>query len=73
MEMIKLNEAKELDGGSIDPRHEVISVCASCGYDLDENELASDTCSDCGAALNLAQHVRIYATSIPAAEGRTLG
>jgi len=71
--MIKLNDAKELDGGAIDPRHEVTMVCSNCGYDLDENELTKDTCSDCGAALNLTQHVRIYATSIPAAKGRTLG
>ncbi len=52
-----------------DPRHEVRQVCAACGYDLDEQELTADTCSDCGAALNLAQHVKIYATSVPAAKG----
>jgi ribosomal protein S27AE len=52
-----------------DPRHEVRQVCAACGYDLDEQELTADTCSDCGAALNLAQHVKIYATSVPAAQG----
>lgn len=70
--MLKVNEAKELDGGVVEPKHEVHQVCANCGYDLDEHEIAADTCSDCGAPLNLAQHMRIYATSIPAAQGATL-
>ena len=52
-----------------DTRHEVQLTCAACGYDLDEQELAADTCADCGAALNLAQHIKIYATSVPAVQG----
>lgn len=70
--MLKVNEAKELDDGLIEPKHEIQLVCSACGYDLDEDEIAADTCSDCGAQLNLAQHMRIYATSIPAAQGDTL-
>ncbi len=62
--MLVVNEATKTD-----PRHEVALVCADCGYDLDEQELTADTCSDCGATLNLAQHVKIYATSVPAAQG----
>jgi len=62
--MIVVNEATKTD-----PRHEVALVCAACGYDLDEQELKADTCADCGAALNLAQHVKIYATSAPSAQG----
>jgi len=66
--MIKVNEAVSL-GDSIDPKHEIEIVCANCGYDLDESELAADTCSDCGQALNLKQSTKIYATSVPAATG----
>jgi len=64
----KTNEATQV-GDTIDPKHEIEIVCANCGYDLDEAELEADTCSDCGEALNLKQHTRIYATSVPAATG----
>ena len=66
--MIKVNEAVSL-GDSIDPKHEIEIVCANCGYDLDESELAADTCSDCGQALNLKQSTKTYATSVPSATG----
>lgn len=66
--MIKLNEAKSVDG-SIDPKHEVEIICANCGYDLDESELEDATCSDCGQELSLKQSTKIYATSVPPASG----
>jgi len=66
--MRTVNEAVSL-GDSIDPKHEIEIVCANCGYDLDESELAADTCSDCGQALNLKQSTKIYATSVPSATG----
>ena len=66
-----VNEATDL-GEAIDPKHEVELLCSNCGYDLDENELSADTCSDCGATLNLRQNTKIYATSIPPAGGTTL-
>ena len=62
-------EASTLENGLIQPRHEVEVVCAACGYDLDESELDADTCADCGAPLNLKQHISIHATSVPAAGG----
>ena len=43
--MRTVNEAVDL-GEAIDPKHEVEVVCANCGYDLDESELAADTCSE---------------------------
>jgi DNA-directed RNA polymerase subunit RPC12/RpoP len=46
--------------------HSVEIVCAACGYDLDESELAADKCSDCGADLGLKKSVTVQATSIPA-------
>jgi rRNA maturation endonuclease Nob1 len=62
-------EASTLENGLIQPRHEVEIVCAACGYDLDEAEVSADACSDCGAPLNLKQHISIHATSVPAAGG----
>ena len=62
-------EARTIEGGLIEPHHEVEVVCAACGYDLNEAELAADTCADCNAPLNLKQHISIHATSVPAAGG----
>lgn len=70
MKVIK--EAVRLEDGSIDPKHELEQLCSNCGYDLDENELSNDTCSDCGQSLSIAQTVRIHVTSVPAAQGSTL-
>ena len=69
--MKKVNEAVKL-GDAIVPKHEIEVLCAHCGYDLNEAEIAADTCSDCGQALNLRQNTKIYATTIPAAGGSTL-
>lgn len=63
-------EAQFLESGQIQPKHEVEVVCSACNYDLDEAELEADTCSDCGAPLNLKQHIVIHATSVPAAGGK---
>jgi rRNA maturation endonuclease Nob1 len=62
-------EASTLENGLIEPFHEIEVVCAACGYDLIESELEADTCADCGAPLNLKQHISIHATSVPAAGG----
>ena len=67
--MKQIIEASTLENGLIQPRHEVEVVCAACGYDLDETELAADTCSDCGQPLDLKQSVAIHTTSVPAAGG----
>ena len=61
--------ARALEGGLIEPHHEIEVVCSDCGYDLDEAELQADVCSDCNAPLNLKQHISIHATSVPAAGG----
>jgi transcription initiation factor IIE alpha subunit len=54
-----------LPDGTIEAAHEVEAVCLHCGYDLDEAELAADTCSDCGKALELKQNVAIQVTTLP--------
>lgn len=62
-------DAETLENGVIRSAHEVEVVCQNCGYDLDEAELAADTCSDCGQPLQLKQHVRIQVTSVPITGG----
>ena len=69
---MKTVNAAQTVGNAIDPKHEIEVLCSNCGYDVDETELSSDTCSDCGNPLNLRQNTKIYATSIPAAGGSTL-
>lgn len=64
--MIETQQAVKLDGVVVDCATEIKKVCASCGYDLDENEIKANTCADCGAPLSLAQSVAIHATSVPA-------
>lgn len=64
--------SKQLPDGSIEPAHEIEAVCDACGYDLDEAELSADTCSDCGAPLNLKQSVAISVTTMPASVGSTM-
>jgi len=63
--------ARNIEGG-VEPSHTVEVVCAHCGYDLDEAELAADTCSDCGEALNLKQSVSIEVTTLPPVLGETM-
>lgn len=58
-------EAETLSNGVIHSAHEVEVVCQNCGYDLDEAELAADTCSDCNAPLELKQNIKISVTSVP--------
>jgi rRNA maturation endonuclease Nob1 len=63
--MIKTIDAVKVDGQVVEPRHTIEIVCKACGYDLDEAEIAADTCADCGADLELKQSVAINATSQP--------
>jgi len=61
-----------MSSGVIESAHSIEVVCAACGFDLDENELSADTCSDCGASLNLKESVTIEVTSAPPMQGKTL-
>lgn len=67
--MKQIIEAVRLAGEEISPRHEIEVLCKACGYDLDEAEITADTCSDCGADLELQQNLAIHATSVPVASG----
>lgn len=63
---------RTLEDGTVEPAHVVEQVCAHCGYDLDEAELAADTCSDCGEPLNLKQSVSIQVTTLPSIFGDSM-
>jgi len=54
-----------IEATDTDPKHEVELLCGACSYDLDESEIASDTCANCGTKLNLRQNTTIHVTSIP--------
>lgn len=65
--MKRRQEAQKVSGSdSIISAYNEEVVCASCGFDLDENELSASKCSDCGQPLELKRSVSIEATSIPA-------
>lgn len=57
--------------GTVEPAHEVEAVCLHCGYDLDEAEIAADTCADCGNPLSVKQSVAIQVTTLPPIFGST--
>ncbi len=70
--MKTVHAPKALADGNVAPAHEIEILCAECGYDVDENELEADTCSDCGTPLNLKQHVAIEVTTLPSIFGESM-
>jgi len=60
------------DVGDVEPAHTVELLCAACGYDVDKSELEADTCSDCGASLNLKQNTSIQVTTLPPLLGESM-
>lgn len=63
--MIEAKQAETREDGTVDVATELKQVCAACGYDLTAEELAADTCADCGAPLSISQHVAVHVTSVP--------
>lgn len=61
-----------MDGGEFKPRHTIEIYCPNCGRDVDEVELANQTCNDCGTSLkDPEQHVAIVVANLSAG-GETL-
>ena len=55
----------EMVGGELKCRHTIEIYCPSCGRDVDDEELASGKCNDCGASLiNPDQSVSIVVASV---------
>jgi uncharacterized paraquat-inducible protein A len=61
-----------LDNNTVEPAHNVEIVCANCGFDLDEDEIHADICTDCGTPLNLKQSVSIQVTTLPPVFGESM-
>ena len=70
---MKVSHAPKVnEEGNIEPAHDIEILCAECGYDIDESELEADTCSDCGASLNLRQSTSIVVTTLPPVFGESM-
>jgi Zn finger protein HypA/HybF involved in hydrogenase expression len=64
--MITTIEATKLEDGTDAPAHKIEIYCPSCNRDVDEAELATKKCNDCGADLSTPkQSVGIVVTSKP--------
>jgi uncharacterized paraquat-inducible protein A len=61
-----------LGNNTVEPAHNVEIVCANCGFDLDEDEIHADICTDCGTPLNLKQSVSIQVTTLPPVFGESM-
>ena len=60
------NQAVERDDGVIEVAHAIEIRCPHCNNDVNQAELDSQTCSDCGGSLEEPkQSVSVVATSIP--------
>lgn len=58
-------EAKTLKDGTVANKYETHLECDNCGMNVDAEEYASGTCSDCGEPWNEKRHMSIHVTSIP--------
>jgi len=58
-------DAKQLKDGTVINKYETHLECSNCGMEVDAEEYASGTCSDCGEAWNEKRHIAIHVTSIP--------
>lgn len=64
--MIQETPAVKLDDGTVQAKHTVEILCPNCGRDVDEGELATQKCNDCGTSLaQPKQSVAINVTSKP--------
>jgi rRNA maturation endonuclease Nob1 len=54
-----------MDDGEFKPRHTIEIYCPNCGRDVDELELATKVCADCGSSLaKPEQHVAIVVANM---------
>jgi rRNA maturation endonuclease Nob1 len=54
-----------MDGDEFKPRHTIEIYCPNCGRDVDELELATKVCADCGSSLaKPEQHVAIVVANM---------
>ena len=58
-------DAKELEPGVVEVKHEIEILCSHCQDPVSAEEEASGTCTNCGESWSPIQHVSLYATSQP--------
>ena len=63
--MKQVNEARTLEDGAVDVKHEIETVCSVCQDPFSVEEQATKVCTACGAAWKPAQNVNVFVTSIP--------
>lgn len=62
--MREVTEASQEDGFVLN-KSETVKVCSNCNYDLTADELAADTCADCGQSLTIKTSVSVWAADRP--------
>jgi len=64
--MKQLNEARNLEEGVVEAKHEVEIVCGACQDPISTREEVFGACTSCGAAWEPIQNVNVFVTSVPA-------
>lgn len=63
--MKQVNEARTLEDGAVEVKHEIETVCSACQDSLSAEEQDTKVCTACGAEWKPAQNVNVFVTSIP--------
>lgn len=63
--MKQVNEARTLEDGAVDVKHEIETVCSACKDPLSAEEQEAKVCTSCGAEWKPAQNMNVFVTSIP--------
>lgn len=63
--MKQTNEARALEDGVVDVKHEVEVVCAVCADPVSEEEKETGVCTACGSPWAPSQSVKVFVTSFP--------
>ena len=63
--MKQVNEAKTLEDGVVDVKHEIETICGVCQDPLSAEEQETKVCTSCGAEWKPVQNVNVFVTSIP--------
>jgi Zn finger protein HypA/HybF involved in hydrogenase expression len=63
--MKQVNEARALEDGAIDVKHEVEIVCTSCSDPVSAEEKETGVCTSCGSPWAPSQSVKVFVTSLP--------
>lgn len=62
--MKQVIEAQVLEDGTVNAKHEIEILCASCQDPLSDEEKTKNVCSACGAPWQPIQNTTVFATSV---------